>query len=214
MKNLFKTCLFLISISCLNYVSIFAQDEHKAFKEGDKIISIGINRGGTLSGNTNFAPTISYDYGLKGTRGIVSIGGFFSYSKTPYASNRSGSQANDLDSTYSLHEGIGGSNRQTFTAGLRLGLHYSFRKLDLYAGALIGFQKRCVESDITKTDFYKGIYPNAKLLRTEYNTPQTYCDGQFVFSPYVGARYYITKKVGIYLEAAPTTLSTGLSYKF
>lgn len=213
MQNLRRLTTLTITFLCANYFSTLAQDEQKAFKEGDKIISIGINRGGTLSGNTNFAPTINYDYGLKGTRGIVSVGGFFSYSKTPFASNRNGSSGDERDSTIILYKGIGGYDRQTFTVGLRLGLHYSTRKFDLYGGTLIGFQKVCTESDMTKIDYYKGTFPNTKLIKTEYDTPQTYCHGQFIFNPYVGARYYVTKKVGIYLEAAPNTVSTGLSFK-
>ena len=214
MQNLLKICLLTSIILFINYDSTFAQDEQKAFKEGDKVISVGINRGGVLSGNTNYAPTISFDYGLKGTRGIVSMGGFFSYSNTSYVNNRTGSQGYEQDSTYVLLKGIGCNNANTFTAGIRLGLHYSTRKLDLYGGASLSFQKRSWESGVTQSDYFKGTSPNAKLLKTEFDTSKTYFDdGQFIFSPYVGARYFFTNKVGIYLEAHPTTLSTGLSFK-
>jgi hypothetical protein len=220
MQNLTKlfyshlVCFTMFIISA-NYGSTFAQGERKAFEEGDKIISIGINRGGALAGNTNYAPTISFDYGLKGTRGIVSIGGFFSYSNTPYLNNRQGIQGSEQDSTYIFLKGIGNLNTETYTAGLRLGLHYSTRKWDLYGGALIGFQKRRWESGRTQLDYYKGTYPNLKFVKTEYEDSKSYGNsGEVIFSPYLGVRYYFTNKVGIYLEAHPTTLSTGLSFKF
>jgi hypothetical protein len=216
MKKLFRFSILTVTVICVNYFSTMAQGEQKAFKEGDRILSVGINRGGILAGYTNFAPSITYDYGLKGTRGIVSVGGFFSYSQGSFASNRSGLTASygiGQDSLYSTYKGVGGYNRHTYTAGIRLGFHYSTRKLDLYGGVSVGIQKTCTESDITQSEYFKGTFPNGKFIKTESITESTQCSNEVIFSPYIGARYYLTKKIGVYIEAAPSTVSTGLSFK-
>ncbi|MCU0470696.1 MAG: hypothetical protein MUF58_19080, partial [Arcicella sp.] len=59
----------------MNQGMAFAQEEKKAFDEGDKIISIGVSNGinNILSTSINqgyyrpaFTPSVTFDYGLKG----------------------------------------------------------------------------------------------------------------------------------------------------
>jgi hypothetical protein len=79
---------------------------------------------------------------LKGTRGIVSIGGFMSYSQNNLGSDV-GSYIYGLerqDSLYLISTGFK-YRIHTLTAGLRVGLHYATRKWDLYAGTMIGYQR-------------------------------------------------------------------------
>ena len=45
MQNLRKLSVLIIMVLCANYGSTLAQGEQKAFKEGDKILSIGIGAG-------------------------------------------------------------------------------------------------------------------------------------------------------------------------
>ena len=222
MKKLSKLSILTITILSANYGSIFAQDEQKAFKEGDKILSIGIGGGFGSSRYSKLTPSISFDYGLKGTRGIVSVGGFMSYSQSNSGSDF-GSYYNygfeGQDSLYSVSTGFKYKNH-SLTAGLRVGLHYATRKWDLYAGAMIGYQRIIRESTGGTNEFYKGKYlggfppTNGTLLRTEQVAASSFSNGNVILSPYVGARYYVTKKVAINLEAGQYTGSVGLSFKF
>jgi hypothetical protein len=235
MKNLRKLSILTITVLCANYFSTLAQDEQKAFKEGDRVISVGIGAGSGptyfgygnygLRANSNIVPSLSFDYGLKGTRGIVSIGGFMSYSQTKYE-NIEGSInggyfiANILkDSIYSIPNGFGYANR-TLTAGLRFGLHYSTRKWDLYAGVLVGYRTSFTESRSGKTDYYKGLGANgfpsidAKFIKSETSTIPSSSYSQLILSPYAGARYYVTPKVSLNLEVGQYTGNIGIGYKF
>ena len=214
---------------CANYGSMYAQGERKAFQEGDRILTIGLSgAGGTgygygyiqYTGNT-LKPTITFDYGLKGTNGIVSIGGFASYASGistglssiynyPYYPNF-GSQRDSI--TVSLRGG--GSSTQTFTAGIRLGLHYSTRRWDLYAGALIGYQYSSTKSNDYSVEYYKGFPTSASSpIRTEEGKGRTFSSQQFLLSPYVGARYYVTKKISLNIEVGQHTGHGGIGFKF
>ncbi len=239
MKKLFKLSILTIILLGANYGSTIAQDEQKAFKEGDKILSVGIGPGtesiyptyrgfgyGAFNSfsfaNSRLTPSISFDYGLKGTRGIVSVGGFMSYSQSNSGSDFGSYYSYGFegqDSLYSVSTGFKYKNH-SLTAGLRVGLHYATRKWDLYAGAMIGYQRIIRESTGGKNEFYKGKYSggfpptNGTLLRTEQVATSSFSNGNVILSPYVGARYYITKKVAINLEAGQYTGNIGLSFKF
>jgi hypothetical protein len=45
MQNLRRLSILTITFLCANYFSTLAQDEQKAFNEGDKVISIGLGAG-------------------------------------------------------------------------------------------------------------------------------------------------------------------------
>ena len=207
---------------CANYGSMYAQGERKAFDEGDKVLSIGIAGGGGSFGYSKVTPSISFDYGLKGTRGIVSIGGFTSYSQTNSGSsfgNYSSYVFSTSDSLYTILKGFN-QKSHTITAGLRFGLHYATRKWDLYAGTMIGYQTTIRESTSGTREFYKGGFAggfptnNGTLLKTEQVNLPTYQNGQMIFSPYVGARYYVTPKVSLNLEIGQHTGNAGIGFKF
>ena len=210
---------------CANYGSMYAQGERKAFQEGDKVISVGIAGGGGSFGYSKATPSISFDYGLKGTRGIVSIGGFLGYSQNRNYYRRYGTSFSSYDSTFSISQSLGDQKSHVITTGLRLGLHYSTRKWDLYAGAMIGYQKTFVESVSETTDYYKlnsineippfGNPPaNAKPIKSEFTSSSNSNYGRFIFSPYVGARYYLNQKISLNLEAGQYTGNIGLGFKF
>ena len=230
MQNLCKLSILTIIVLSANYGSTYAQDEQKAFKEGDKVFSIGISGGFGSSGYSNSTPSISFDYGLKGTRGIVSLGGFASYSNTNFGNFRGGISSlypynNQPISRDSMNYSITNHskyNQHTVIAGLRLGLHYSTRKWDLYAGALIGYQLSFTDSRTQTTDYYKGILSqiggftqvDGKFLKSETNTSPAYNYGKMILSPYIGAKYYLTKKVSLNLEIGQHTGNIGIGFKF
>jgi hypothetical protein len=220
MQNLRKLSVLTIMFLCANYFSTMAQGEQKAFNEGDKVISIGISGGGGSSGYSKLTPSISLDYGLKGTRGIVSIGGFLSYSNSTHQYSNSfgnGGFYNPSDTTtyYGSYTNL---KKQSITAGLRVGLHYSTRKWDLYAGAMIGYQFTLSETNQFSTTTYKyepnAQYPSISTTSTTYPRSPSYNPDNFVFSPYVGARYYVTKKVSLNLEVGQHTGNIGIGFKF
>ncbi len=165
MQNLRKLSILTITALCANYGSTFAQDEQKAFKEGDKIFTFGMGFGSEspLSSITRhspinfskgnepigFTPSVSFDYGLKATRGIIfSIGGFLSYSQRTapvddgYGFNAYNSYPPIIssDSIFSITN-LKGLKSHTLTAGVRLGIHYSTRKWDLYGGQCLVFRR-------------------------------------------------------------------------
>jgi hypothetical protein len=236
MQKLHKLSILTIAVLCANYGSALAQDEQKAFKEGDKIISIGVGPGnetlypsygggfgydfGSYSiSNQRVTPSISFDYGLKGTRGIVSIGGFVSYS---YYNTRGMGISLLNNSTDSLYRSLKclEYKSHSITAGLRFALHYSTRKWDLYAGTLVGIHSYIVETRNGTVDYYKGNFmggfplPNATPVKSEEFNIHGYSQNKFILSPYIGARYYVTKKVALNLEVGQYTGNVGLSFKF
>jgi hypothetical protein len=224
MKKLFRLSVLTITSLCANYFSTLAQDEQKAFNEGDKIISVGISGGGSSSGYSKLTPSISFDYGLKGTRGIVSVGGFLGYNNSnsqnyisnsaPFGGGGFGGFPLDTGTYYSLKSDY---KVQTLTAGLRIGLHYSTRKWDLYAGTMFGYKTTLAESNSYITTTYKlnnNPLTYADKISESSVTYQLRTNGQFIFSPYVGARYFVTKKIAIGVEAGQHTGNVGLSFKF
>lgn len=217
---------------CANYGSIFAQDGQKAFNEGDKIFTIGLSNGmiGALAGGVpnytyrnTLTPSVTFDYGIKGTRGIFSIGGFASFSKdklTGYdehnnlgGTNRGYNLGSDGLYTISKREDI---NTSVFTVGVRFGLHYSTRKWDLYGGLMIGDRTTISEGGKWSTERYEGTSQNPynKLVKTDETDLFNRKQSTFFVSPYVGARYYVTKKVSLNLEVGQYTGNVGLGFKF
>ena len=220
MKKLFKLSILTITVLCANYGSIFAQDEQKAFKEGDKVLSVGISGGRSSSGYSSLTPTVSFDYGLKGTRGIVSIGGFLSYSNstTQIASTFGSIQTyNPLD-TSTYYSSFTNLNRQSITAGLRIGLHYSTRKWDLYAGAMVGYQFDISKNyQVITSSFKKDLnsqYSVVNSTSSTFSRSPTFNPNNIIISPYAGARYYLTPKISINLEVGQHTSNIGISFKF
>lgn len=220
MKKLFRLSILTITVLCANYFSTLAQDEQKAFNEGDKILSVGVSAGGSSSGYSRLTPSISFDYGLKGTRGIVSVGGFLSYSNsntyTYYNGFSSSYGINKPDTITRITNSFNSPKQHSITAGLRLGLHYSTRKWDLYAGAMIGYNRNIRDAYEYQTDVYKGIPSNInnRPFKTETTSVNASGYSQLIFSPYVGARYFVTKKVAINLELGQHTGNIGVGFKF
>jgi hypothetical protein len=239
MQKLHKLSILTIAVICANYGSILAQDGQKAFKEGDKIFTFGFGYGSekplssiTHNGSLNFSkgnepigftPSIAFDYGLKGKKVLLSIGGFLSYSqRTAPVDGGYGFNAYDnypsnvaKDSIYSILK-LRGLKSHTLTAGIRVGLHYSTRKWDFYGGTMVGFQKVITESSAGEQTYHKvnpfmGDYyqiGSSKFVYLDYGLEQ------IVVNPYVGIRYFITPKVALNLEAEQLKGRVGLSFKF
>ena len=230
----FLVCLVCATMIffCADYRSIFAQDGQKAFNEGDMVLTIGLSNGmiGALAGGipnhtyrNTLTPSVTFDYGVKGTRGIFSIGGFASFSKDKlvgydehnYLGGTSGIYNLGSDGLYTIskREDV---NTSVFTVGVRFGLHYSTRKWDLYGGLMIGDRTTISEGGKWSTERYEGTPQNPynKLVKTDETDLFNRKSSTFFVSPYAGARYYVTKKVSLNLEVGQYTGNVGLGFKF
>jgi hypothetical protein len=229
MQNLRKLSILTIAIICTNYFSTMAQEERKAFEEGDKVISIGVSNGinNIISTGINtgfyrpaFTPSVTFDYGLKGTRGLLSIGGFASFStnRISYGSNTYSYNGYSISPEgYYYTSKMDEFKSATFTTGIRLGLHYSTRKWDLYGGLMVGTRITTGNGGTLSTEYYKGTPQNPfeQLIKTEISNPFSKTTTTDIFiSPYAGARYYVTKKVSLNLEVGQYTGNVGLGFKF
>jgi len=123
MQNLFKLSILTITVVCANYGSAFTQDEQKAFKEGDKILSIGI--GGGYGQNIGIQGTmgVAYEKAIKGTNGILSVGGFTNFTTS--------SQKFLADKSNFPYYNTYAAKVNEFSGGVKLGIHYATRKWDL-----------------------------------------------------------------------------------
>jgi hypothetical protein len=118
------------------------------------------------------------------------------------------------DSIYGFLNG-NGAVYQRLSFGMRFALHYSTRKWDLYGGVLVGYEHTATKSNDHSVALYK-ILPNSTSIPfgTEEVKGVKYNSGQFLFSPYVGARYYVTKKISLNLEVGQHTGHAGIGFKF
>jgi hypothetical protein len=225
MKKLHKLSILTIAVFCTNYGSALAQDEQKAFNEGDKVLSATISGGGSANGYGHITPSLVFDYGLKGTKGIVSIGAILSHTQRTIYGNTYGYVLTPENNIYNYSKDLEDSKVQSVLAGLRIGLHYSTRRFDFYTGTMVGYQKTFVSSRENTLEKYKITpeskffaldYPpaNSVLVESQRRTVPAYNYNELIFAPYIGARYYFTQKVGLNLEFDQYTGKAGLSFKF
>jgi hypothetical protein len=225
MKKLFRFSILTITILCANYFSTLAQGEQKAFQEGDKVLSATISGGGSANGYGHITPSLVFDYGIKSTNGIVSIGGILSHTQRTIYGMTYGYILTPENDVYNYSKDLGDSKVQSALAGLRIGLHYSTRWFDFYTGAMVGYQKTFVSSRenilekyrmTPESKFFALNYPpsNSVLVESQKKTVAGYNYNELIFAPYIGVRYYFTKKVGLNLELDQYTGKAGLSFKF
>jgi hypothetical protein len=174
--------LLLATLFAFGFCSANAQE----VKNGDKILNLGIGLGSGLGYGTGYKTTMpavsaSLEFIVKDDlfdgKGAVGVGGYVGYS------------AGKWEYTYS--GGSYGWKYSNLVLGPRGYLHYSFmEKLDTYAGLMIGYW---VSSS------------------KEYGTTQTGYDagswGGFIWSGYVGGRYFFSDSFAGMLE-----LGSGISY--
>jgi len=179
-----KLKCFFLSVFVLGFALANAQSVVK----GNKIINVGIGLGTTYySGDfyTSSVPplTVSMEYifkdGVADGKGAWGIGGYFGYA------------AYKWEQYYHGYGSWGYSANNVFI-GPRCAFHYSFvDKLDTYGGIFLGY-------DVVKVKEFGTVYPG-----------YTYIAGNsgFVWSLYVGGRYFFSEKFAGMLE-----LGYGISY--
>jgi hypothetical protein len=206
-----KAILFSVAITTALFISdnVFAQDGggNGAFAKGDNVINVGIGIGGEYSywGNGySVSPNIvaSYENGTFGNigPGTISLGGLISYKGISY-------DWVDGRSNYNYSE-----KWNYWIIGFRGAYHLnvpSAPKFDPYAGIMLGYY--IVGHTFSSNDPYYN-QPGDPGYYYYNNGYPSYIG----FSMFIGARYYLGSKVGLWAELGYgyTTLALGVSFKF
>jgi hypothetical protein len=196
MKNNFNFLSLLLILS----VCYKASSQEQAFNEGDRILTVGVSGGYSKYQGSLMRPSMTFDYGLKGTNGLLSLGVYGSYfSKTYLYGNE------DL-----LVSGYYSKYKQTdFSLGARLAIHYPYlhKKIDFYAGLGLGINKAITSDYLSKSIDSNGkVVVLAEFLGSTVNTLEAL--------PFAGFRYNISKTINLNLEATHKSVSVGLGVKF
>ena len=192
MKKLFFT--LAVIFACVSV----SKAQEDVFQKGDMVLGVGIGIGNTLnsSGYKSSIPPIIImgEYGLtdalikKTGKGYVGVGGYLSYTANKYEYSYAGSGTYGWKYTYMI---IGG----------RGAFHYQLvDKLDTYAGVIAGF-------NIASSKSY-GDWGSTTLSASS--------NGGFVYSTFVGARYFFTDKIAVFAEVGYgfNLLEAGVAFKF
>ena len=181
--------LFLLLI----ILSIHLPGKTQPFLPGDKVINVGLGIGATWYSGTGYKtgfPPLSgtFEYGVTELGpGILGIGGYLGFS------------------SYKWEDVYGGSSYgwkySNTIIGARGNYHYNFHeKLDTYAGLMLGFN--IIRSKAT------GDWPSGYDFTAN--------SSGFIWSIYVGGRYYFTDTFAAMLELGYgiAWLNIGVAFKF
>lgn len=178
-----------------------------AFGKGTNVLSLGFGVGGDYTyigdgytSTPNFV--ITYDNGTFDHvgPGIISLGGLFSYKGASY-------DYTDPFSGYYYNQ-----NWNYYILGFRAAYHWNFTRsdrFDPYIGLMLGYYD--ISYNISSSDPY---YKHPGDPYYYYNT-ESY-NSYLSLSLYLGARYYLSNRVGIWLEFGYgySNAALGLSFKF
>ncbi len=181
-------------LSLLLVITIFSVSMAQAqtpFRKGDKVVNVGLGLGTYgVSGKTTIPPmSVSFDYGVKNElfdkKSSLSVGGYAGF----YSSKSS--FTNSLLGEY-------GWKYTNILIGGRAAVHYDFiKKLDTYGGLMLGY-------DIESVSAYGNT--------GSYSANSA---GGFIWSSFIGARYYFTPKIAGFLELGygVSAIELGVAFK-
>jgi hypothetical protein len=192
---------FISSAQSSNTV-ISDQSTTEGFGKGSNVIGIGLGLGGNYtdiysgySSTPNFV--LTYDNGTFGNvgPGIISLGGLFSYKGVSYTGYDGAGYPYDDSWHY-------------YIIGFRAAYHWDFTSnphFDPYAGLMLAYY------DISASTSFNDPYYNG--IGNPYNA--TYAS-YTALSLYIGARYFVSNKIGIWLELGfgYSNAALGVSFKF
>ena len=188
-----KTSKLLKSISTALILGIssaaFAQDQ--AFEKGTNILSLGVGLGGSYtyygdgySSTPNFV--VAYENGTFGNvgPGTISLGALFSYKGISY--------------DYSdYHSGFYYNQSWTYyIIGIRSAYHLTIAsapRFDPYVGVMIGYYDIGYKVSSNDPDFNIPGNPYYGYYADNYAS-------YLAFSMFIGARYYVSNRIGLWLE--------------
>ena len=177
-----------------------------AFGKGSNVLSLGIGLWGDY---TYFGPgytsspnfVISYDNGTFGNvgPGTISLGALLSYKGIGYSYT-------DYHSGYYYNQ-----NWSYYIIGLRSAYHLSIASIprfDPYVGIMLGYYDIGYKESSNDPYFDNPGNPYYGYYTNNYSS-------YFAFSLYIGARYFVTNHVGVWLELGYgyTDAALGISFK-
>lgn len=193
----FRTLLFLtrflfISTVCFSQTSSGSLPSNtNAFGQGSNVLNAGIGLGGYYSyygdgysSTPNFV--LSYDNGTFGNvgPGTISLGGLFAYKGISYSYT-------DFNSGYNYSQ-----TWSYYIIGIRSAYHWDFTRnnhFDPYIGLMLAYYDIGYKSSSNDPNYND---PHSPYYYYYSNTYGSY----MAFSIYLGARYYVSNSVGIWLE--------------
>jgi hypothetical protein len=178
------------------------QSPAEGFGKGSNVLSLGLGVGGDYSyvydgysSTPNFV--LTYDNGTFGNvgPGIISLGGLFSYKGVSYT----GFDGNGYPFT---------NNWNYYIIGFRAAYHWDFTSnphFDPYAGLMLAYYD-ISGSNSFNDPYYRGIANPYNVTYSSYTA----------LSLYVGARYFVSNTIGIWLELGfgYSNAALGVSFKF
>jgi hypothetical protein len=184
-----KKLLLLLFVAVFSLTQLLAQES--TFKQGDKVLNLGIGFGSTFYSGTGYKAGIppisaSLEFGVKDgvlDKGSIGIGGYLGYSSHKWEYNNWGWKYTNI------------------ILGVRGVFHYPLvDKLDTYTGLLLGY------NIATSKEFGTAVFG--------YNYSAS--SGGVAYSWFVGGRYYFTDKFAGMLELGYgiTYLNLGVALKF
>lgn len=187
-----KKLLLVLFVAVFSLTQLLAQES--TFKQGDKVLNLGIGFGSTFYSGTGYKAGIppisaSLEFGVKDgvlDKGSIGIGGYLGYSSHKWEYSNTGY----------------GWKYTNIILGVRGVFHYPLvDKLDTYTGLLLGY-------NISSSKEYgnAGIYGNLYSASA----------GGVAYSWFIGGRYYFTDKFAGMLELGYgiTYLNLGVALKF
>jgi hypothetical protein len=189
----FRVLAISLAFITLVTASVSALDFTKypsAFKQGSKVVQLGIGAGTALYGNTVVPPlSASIDVAVPISDLPFSFGGLIGFTSSQdtyrYDSN------NKYTYDYSV-----------FAIGGRSAYHFNFdvKNLDTYLGLMLGYY--IVNSRYTGTGSYSSVSGSAG-------------GSTFAWSGYIGGRYFLKPTLGAFAElgAGFTYLTAGVAIK-
>jgi hypothetical protein len=183
----------ILLISVLLVIAVSLSFSQIAYKKGDQVGSVMFGLGSFVytSNATGTVPPLSvaYDFGFNEN---ISFGGLVGYTASKWEDN---------------YGGYGATYKWSYIIiGARGAYHYDLLhndNIDTYGGLMLAYN---ISSSSTETT---GNWP-------AWWTPSAQSSGGFLFSCYVGARYYFTPNLAAQAEVGfgLALLNIGVAYKF
>ncbi len=181
--------LILVTVAIFAVAVVYAQTP---FKKGDKVINAGLGFG-TYGAGSALPLSVSFEYGFKDNlfdeKSSLSFGGYAGYYS--YQSSFGSFSGKDWGWKYT-----------NILIGGRAAVHYDLfevKKLDTYAGLMLGY-------NIASSSYYGESGNNLAVSSSV---------GGFVYSSFIGARYYFTEKIAAFAEIGygVSAIELGVSFK-
>ncbi len=179
-----------LSLLVIAIFSVSLMQAQTPFKKGDKVVNVGIGLNTyDVIGKTTIPPlSVSFDYGVKDE--------LFDEKSSLSVGGYLGYYASKTTFHHAVN-GEYGSKFSNILLGARGAVHYDFvEKLDTYGGLMLGY-------NVASASNY-GDYGNLSVSA-----------GGFIFSGYLGARYYFTESIAGFLELGYglSALEVGVAFK-